>query len=815
MNSSEPKVRMVGGWRRARLLFLALGLTTSSVFGGSVIYVNQAATGVGDGSTWTDAYAGLQPALDAAGVSEGAIGEIWVAKGTYKPSKRTDPNDPRSATFQLIDGVPLFGGFAGTEASSDERNIDANPTVLSGDLNGDDGPNFVNYGENTYHVVTGIGVGNATVFDGLTITGGHAPGPGFPGSYGGGMHLVNAHPEIRNCTFTRNLAERPHANVAWSGGGGAALFMYQEEQDPSPPPLNVSRSRFTDNNSIGDGGAVLIWGAYFAGSTVVTECSFERNVGVGAFSGFWGNDYTFRSCVFADNSSRGPGGAIWAYSDGDILMEACRFERNTAGWGGAAVVQGGQRVVIRDSIFADNAAGSGSSGALQVYGAYAVEFTDDEFRGNSAYSAGGVYVDAQSTIAERCQFINNVASRGYAGGLELVGGASDKVTECSFVNNGTPDRGGGMSSGGNAILKDCVFSDNYGGRLGGGLYASGNTLLVGCTFTNNSADEGGGVHDYSSRLTVVDTAFEQNYATIGGGVFAGSYFDARLERCRFSHNSAYTGGGVAALGAADFLFDRCEFTDNYATVGGGLSTLDPIGSADLRSCLFAGNTGLAYGGGIAGGGGPLRVKNSTIAHNTAGGLGAGLIVGNDTTISNSVVWGNVVDPGGEAATDEVAQIEGIGSATIGYSNVQGWSGANGGEGNIGLDPLFVQPVDPDGPLEPGEPDFRVRPESPCINAGLTETPDPGPWDPPPPNLDLDGKPRVLCKAVDMGAYEFGVTGDVDCNLRVDLIDFSLWPQCAFGPGAPGLCPAFDADGDGDIDLRDAAALFRAFSPTPP
>jgi hypothetical protein len=114
-----------------------------------------------------------------------------------------------------------------------------------------------------------------------------------------------------------------------------------------------------------------------------------------------------------------------------------------------------------------------------------------------------------------------------------------------------------------------------------------------------------------------------------------------------------------------------------------------------------------------------------------------------------------------------------------------------------------------------EPNFHLLPDSPCINAGLTETVDPGPWGPPPPNLDLEGNPRVLCKAVDMGANEFGLTGDVDCNLRVDLKDFSVWPQCAFGPGAPGLCSVFDADGDGDIDLRDAAALFRAFSRPPP
>jgi hypothetical protein len=300
-----------------------------------------------------------------------------------------------------------------------------------------------------------------------------------------------------------------------------------------------------------------------------------------------------------------------------------------------------------------------------------------------------------------------------------------------------------------------------------------------------------------------------------GSVSAGSYFAARFERCRFSHNSAYTGGGVAALGAADFLFDRCEFKYNFATIGAGLCTLDGHADTRVTNCLFAGNRGYAYGGGIAGGAGVLLADNCTLVNNTADALGAAIIAGPETTITNSIIWDNVVDAGGGARTDEIAQIEGIEFATINYSDVQGWSGTYGGDGNIGFDPMFVDPVDADGPWGPLEPDFRLLTDSPCINAGLTETIDWGPWDPPPPNLDLDGNPRALCDHADMGAYEFGLMGDVDCNLRVDLEDFSSWAQCAFGPGAPGHCPAFDADGDGDIDLRDAAALFRLFSPTPP
>jgi len=755
------KMMMSGRREGARVLLLALGLTTSSVFGGPVVYVNQAATGVGDGSSWTDGYTDLQPAIDAAGGSEGAIREIWVAKGTYKPSKRTDPNDPRSATLQLLDGVALYGGFTGTEASVNERDIDANPTVLSGDLNGDDGPDFVNYDENAYHVVTAIAVGNATLFDGLTVTAGHPASNRTLSSYGGGMYIRNAYPQIGNATFTRNLSERPLTNVAWSGGGGAALFVRQDQEYPGLPTLKVSGSRFTDNRSVGDGGAVLIWGVYFAGGIVFSECSFERNVGNGAFSAYDGGACTLRSCIFSDNSDDGPGGAISVSSFDEVLIEGCRFEGNTAGWGGAVSVDQATAVTIRESVFVDNSAESGYGGALRIYRAAMVELIDSEFRGNSAEYAGGAYLYTyEPTTVLRCQFVNNLATGSDGGGLYVRGSA--RLTECDFVGN-------------------------HARTGGGGLFALGFVDVTGCTFTNNSAvGRGGAALTYGYEgIRFDNTEFNWNWADYGGAVYCVAP-RAILDRCRVEHNGALVGGGVAAMESGT--------------------------NVQLVNSLLAGNQAESYGGGIATGDVTLTVQNCTIANNTADALGSGIIAGHGTAITNSIVWGNVVDPHGGAWTDEVAQIEGIEFATIDYSDVQGWSGTYGGDGNIGLDPLFVEPIEPDGP---GEPDFQPQPDSPCINAGLTETVDPGPWDPPPPNLDLDGKPRVLCKFVDMGAYEFGLTGDVDCNLRVDLEDFSLWSQCAFGPGAPGLCSPFDADGDGDIDLRDAAVLFRAFSPTPP
>lgn len=173
-----------------------------------ILYVDRSnQTGLNIGTSWTDAFMELRDGLLLAS-SRGGVEEIWAARGTYAPAPS---GGERSATFQLPHAVAVYGGFAGGETDREQRDPAENETILSGDLNGDDGPDFQGNGENSYHAVTSSGTGNLTRLDGFTIT--------------GGMHTHGGDPALSNCTFRSNLVDGSYLRVA----GG----LYNAEGNPT------------------------------------------------------------------------------------------------------------------------------------------------------------------------------------------------------------------------------------------------------------------------------------------------------------------------------------------------------------------------------------------------------------------------------------------------------------------------------------------------------------------------------------------------------------------------------------------------------
>ena len=134
--------------RSALSVGVLLVTISSSTQAAHVIYVDASATGsVLDGSSWCSAYLDLQQALAVADLGT----EVRIAKGVYRPALA---GGSREATFAVPTDVSLLGGFQGCDTPNpDERDFVLYATVLTGDLDGDDGPDFANYTENCRHIV--------------------------------------------------------------------------------------------------------------------------------------------------------------------------------------------------------------------------------------------------------------------------------------------------------------------------------------------------------------------------------------------------------------------------------------------------------------------------------------------------------------------------------------------------------------------------------------------------------------------------------------------------------------------------------------
>ncbi|MCK6485084.1 MAG: PKD domain-containing protein [Phycisphaerae bacterium] len=366
------------------------------------IFVNAAATGANDGSSWTDAFTSLQDAFFSTLFQYPNATQIWVAAGTYRPDQGAGQTPGDQSEFFDLPSIRLYGGFAGGETSLSQRDPTQNPTILSGDLNGDDGPGFANRGDNSEVVLYDDGLGSNVIVDGFVIRGGESPGMGGGlktfGSVrfvrcvlidnradaGAGVFVAGA-PTFENCRFEGN------ASVLAGGGAfvsdGTGVFIGCDFVDCSGGSsggglenvcsiVDLINCRFLGNNAVQGGG-------------VTNACGMIRMI----------------NCIFSGNAASADGGGLYNADQFTVIVN-CTFSRNSAvGSGGGLRVNGFNSVtVIANSILWDNTDSSGTTEAAQISGgapSTSVVFSDvfglSAFAGNGNIDADPLFADADGT----------------------------------------------------------------------------------------------------------------------------------------------------------------------------------------------------------------------------------------------------------------------------------------------------------------------------------------------------------------------------------------------------------------------------------
>ncbi|MGB0929743.1 MAG: right-handed parallel beta-helix repeat-containing protein [Chitinophagales bacterium] len=277
-----------------------------------------------DGLTWATAFDNLQSALDAASTND----EIWIAEGTYYPSKdatgNASPTDNRDKTFYIDIDLKIYGGFpnVGTPTMAD-RDWEAHPSILDGDLdmndsnglNGEDLFTHATRQNNAYTVLQTINLSNNSIFDGFVIQNGNASGsdPAFnsPKRSGGGMHNDNSSLTLQNGLFTKNSVDE------WGGGifttnsnikikyieftnnwAGAGSGMFDEASDS-----HIENSVFSNNEADGAAAGYLNNG----GNPILSKCIFTDNSSSnGGAMSIFGTESKIINCIFINNLGFAP-----------------------------------------------------------------------------------------------------------------------------------------------------------------------------------------------------------------------------------------------------------------------------------------------------------------------------------------------------------------------------------------------------------------------------------------------------------------------------------------------------------------------------
>lgn len=382
------------------------------------VNVNTPCTSGCDGSTWALAYPDLQSAITAF-----SSGEIWVAAGIYKPSTTGD----RAARFELKTNMSVFGGFNGLESSQNERNVTTNPTILSGDLSGND-VGTTNNSENSTNVV-GCFYQTGVVLDGFTIKGGNAET-----NPGGGVYGAVGSLTVQNCIFEYNYAKYGGA-LNWSHSGGTST---------TTATFNVKNCIFRHNQGL-YGGSIAF--RLFDGVTtsLIENCLFENNQGDtgGAVYGITGSvtyhvwNSTIKGCIFKNNNAN-YGGAV-SFTNGKMINQVlnCQFTGNTASYGGAINNGEGQQIYTNCLIAKNNANYGGAVATPE-----ATQFINCTFSSNTGTHGTCFRSATTATTLTNCVLWNQTAP---------IDNASAVVNYC--------DVQGGWATGTGNINTDPLFTD--------------------------------------------------------------------------------------------------------------------------------------------------------------------------------------------------------------------------------------------------------------------------------------------------------------------------------------------------------------------
>jgi len=283
-------------------------------------------------------------------------------------------------------------------------------------------------------------------------------------------------------------------NLTVHGGEGARIFhITNGGEGTATINTTISGIRLSDGGPSDSGGAIL-QDSNITGLLKIQSCILSHNTagGEGGAIDMMNGDLTIQNSLLSNNTSGAEGGAIH-FLDGTMQLTGDTFRKNQSDQQGGVMDANGQ-VTIEQCTFDRNTAGDEGG---------AIDFGEE---------LGGTLTMRNSTLSR-----NGAATQG---GAFYLGGGEGAIRNCTISSNTSGDEGGGVfMDRGNLTLTNSTVTLNHaftggGGAIriqqagsgGGGIFVDVGTLRLENTIVAGNQGDGG-ANDLDSSDAVIDALF--------------------------------------------------------------------------------------------------------------------------------------------------------------------------------------------------------------------------------------------------------------------------------------------------------------------
>ncbi len=556
------------------ILFFAL--IFSSALHARVYYVNANYTGsTENGNTWATPFKKLEPALAASADGD----EVWVAKGTYKPSTQVG--------YKIEKAITIYGGFAGNETSTYSRDLELNKTILNGIT-----------GTQPYYNIFQINQNKEIAFDGLNIS-------KFNNAIIYSYEEVNTNDDrykvtITNCTISdgrafiatynfidltiknSNITVSDYTNIGKSISNNTSILSN----------IKIENTKFFR----GDGAGTL----YCQDANIeVINCQFN-NYTYATFGWYASQKLLFKGCEFINCNNN-----LFSISSADnnpvALMEDCTIRNFTAT--GTPFNINGQSFKLSNCIIKDAVLNN----SQLFYGYGKIEF-DNVRMLNISGPYPMISIQSGGLVKINNSSFEQIKSTNDQSGKLIYANCNIDIKNATFKNNTTrlveQANGGATTVIGNSVFENNTYSVN--GALNEMILIKGNANIDSCQFTNNaytSTAEGyqsglitanSGSSNY--KFVVSNSDFKNNSTSNRGAVIYNASFDFEVSNCLFENNTAafpspYFGSAGAiysnCYSNTKHKFINCKFINNSGYNWGAIYATS--NGVEIIGCLFEKN----------------------------------------------------------------------------------------------------------------------------------------------------------------------------------------------------------------------------------